>query len=376
MIKTIKREKSVVTKKNGLEHLQTIKDFPVFFGCTDKPEFTDLKCDMTWGIDKETGLVQLTELVPLEILYMEQHVDAIGKTWEGHNNNFSEYVLKNKIGNIIEIGGGSGKVANIILEKDKDVFYTVIEPNPLFEETDRLRVIKSFFKKDFDKNFDKNNTIIFSQLFEHVYDPEEFLKEINEFLPIKGRMIFAYPNLEYWFKNKFTNAINFEHTMLMTDYYVDYFLSKTGFKILDKFEYENHSHFYTVEKTDENIDFVLDNKYDYYKNMFLDFVKYHKDLVEQINNQIKEDEQVFLFGGHIFSQFLIMYGLDTNKIINILDNSTLKQEKRLYGTNLTVKSPKILKNYKKPTVILKAGLYNEEIKKDILENINNETRFI
>jgi len=59
-----------------------------------------------------------------------------------------------------------------------------------------------------------------------------------------------------------------------------------------------------------------------------------------------------------------------------LDNSSLKQEKRLYGTNLTVKSPKILKNYKKPTVILRAGLYNDEIKKDIIENINSDTKFI
>ena len=53
---------------------------------------------------------------------------------------------------------------------------------------------------------------------------EEFLTEIRDFLPKDGKFIFGYPNLEFFFSNKHTNAINFEHTMLMTDFYVDYFM--------------------------------------------------------------------------------------------------------------------------------------------------------
>ena len=48
---------------------------------------------------------------------------------------------------------------------------------------------------------------------------------------------------------------------------------------------------------------------------------------------------------------------------------------RLYGSNLKVKSPEILKKYKNPVVILKAGIYNE-IKKQILNQINKKTKFI
>ena len=48
----------------------------------------------------------------------------------------------------------------------------------------------------------------------------------------------------------------------------------------------------------------------------------------------------------------------------------------LYGTDLKVKSPKILKKYKFPTVILRAGPYNSEIKKNILKFINKKTTFI
>ena len=40
------------------------------------------------------------------------------------------------------------------------------------------------------------------------------------------------------------------------------------------------------------------------------------------------------------------------------------------------KAPKILKDIESPLVVLKAAMYTEEIKKDILENINPNTRFI
>jgi SAM-dependent methyltransferase len=374
----IDRSKSVITQQANLEHLYTFKDFPVFFGCTTEPKEKDITADMIWDIDPNTGIIQLSKLIPLDILYMNQHVDATGATWNRYNNNFSDYVLKNKVSDVLEIGGGSGKIANIILSKDSSVNFTAVEPNPLFEEKDNLKVIKAFFSKDLKDQIGSNHTVIFSQVYEHVYDPEEFLNEINGFLPIGGKLIFAYPNLEHWFKEKFTNAINFEHTILMTDYYVDYFLKKTGFKIIEKIEYEKHSHFYTVEKVEKEInDIFLDNRYEHYKNMFNEYITYYKELISQLNQKIQEtDSEVFLFGGHIFSQYLIAFGLDTTRIVNILDNSPLKQEKRLYGSDLVVKSPKILSNYNNPIVILKAGLYNKEIMEDILTNINSNTKFI
>ncbi|EAH6533581.1 SAM-dependent methyltransferase, partial [Campylobacter jejuni] len=41
-----------------------------------------------------------------------------------------------------------------------------------------------------------------------------------------------------------------------------------------------------------------------------------------------------------------------------------------------VKSPKILKDQDNSLVILNAGVYNDEIEKDILENINIGVEFI
>jgi hypothetical protein len=99
-------------------------------------------------------------------------------------------------------------------------------------------------------------------------------------------------------------------------------------------------------------------------------------MIKELNDQIeKSAKPVYLFGAHIFSQTLIQFGLKTDKIVSILDNSPMKQGKRLYGTRFTIESPKILKDKGPVNLILKAGGYNAEIKKDILENINTQVEF-
>ena len=82
-----------------------------------------------------------------------------------------------------------------------------------------------------------------------------------------------------------------------------------------------------------------------------------------------------MFGAHVFAQYLIEFGLDLNNIVCLLDNDKNKQGKRLYGTSLRVDSPKILKDIESPVVILKAGVYNKEIKDDIIKNINPNVTF-
>ena len=89
----------------------------------------------------------------------------------------------------------------------------------------------------------------------------------------------------------------------------------------------------------------------------------------------KANNKVFLFGAGLFSQYLISFGLRTENIEYILDNSLSKQNKRLYGTNLIVKSPKILSSIDKAHVILKAHTYNQEIIDDIINQYNNKVEF-
>lgn len=372
----IKRPQSVVTGKENLEHLYTFKNFPVFFGCVGTPQSDDVVADMEWGIDPDTGVVQLTKLIPLEILYQAQHVDGCGPTWKSYYSDFSDYIVKQNPSSVLEIGGGQGQIAENATNALPNLTWTIVEPNPWHEGNKQIKTVSSFFDSNF-KFEEKVDAVTFSQVLEHAYNPREFISDIAHFLKPGGKLIFAYPQLDVWLKNKFTNALNFEHTMLLTDYFVDYLLTINGFNIIDKVAYKEHSHFYVAEKVADSLSVPqLENKYDSYKKIFLDFIDYHVEIVSDINKKIdSSNEPVYLFGAHIFSEYLLAFGLKQEKIVSILDNSPTKNGKRLYGTRFNVESPKILKGKGKVNIILKAGIYNQEIKKDILENINDEVIF-
>ena len=84
---------------------------------------------------------------------------------------------------------------------------------------------------------------------------------------------------------------------------------------------------------------------------------------------------VYMYGAHFPAQLLFSFGVDKKKIKAVLDNSESKIGNILYGTDLQVYSPKILKD-EKCAVICHMGPYTEEIKSDILNNINSEVLFI
>ena len=154
-------------------------------------------------------------------------------------------------------------------------------------------------------------------------------------------------------------------------------LSKFGFRIIEKAYFKNHSIFYSTVRDDTVIPSESDsNLYDKNKQLYMDYVKYYEDLIIELNNRLKDITlPIYLFGAHIFSQYLLTIGLDSTKINSILDNDSKKQGKRLYGTSLKIQSPQVLKNGEPIVVILKAGIYNEEIKQDILKDINSNIIF-
>ncbi len=372
----IRRDKSIVTGKQDLEPLYTFKSFPVFMGCTDEPIKHDLFADMEWVIDPESGMIQLKKLLPLEILYKNQHNDGTGKVWNDLYSEFAKFLSTFKPQKILEIGGAHGRIAQNYLDKVPQATWTLVEPHPIVEDK-RIKVVKKWFDDKFTFS-GEIDTIVHSHFFEHLYNPVEFLEVIYKFLKPGQNHAFAIPMLHDFLKKKFTNALNFEHTFFLTEYFMDYLLLRTGFKIIRKQTFgDDHSIFYLTRK-DKPHPVKLRNKYKVYKKVFMDFVNFHLDMVNGLNrkiNKLTNHELLYLFGAHIFSQYLIGFGLKTDRIVSVLDNSPMKQGQRLYGTKFIVHSPKILKGKGRINIILKAGPYNEEIKKDILENINPDVVF-
>lgn len=372
------RNTSCLTGSNDFKSIASIDNFPVFFGVTKNAIEEDLYAKMEWFLEETTGLIQLNKLIPLDILYQAQHAYGFGETWEQHYFEFSEFILATKPKNVLEIGAGQGRIAQICSENASIKKWTIIEPNPTFKPTEKIEIIKGFFDRNFEFEA-KFDTYSFSHVLEHAYDPKDFLSCIYEKMKLSDNLVFSYPNLKAWLTKKFTNSLNFEHTIFLTAEHLETLLQNIGFEVVKRTDYLEHSHFFYVKKISKPGQALkYQNLSEENSKLLKNFIQYHVDEVNSLNEFIAKsnDQKIFLFGAHIFSQYLKVFGLNTDKIVSILDNSKEKQGLRLYGTKLNVESPEVLSQYFNPIVILRAGPYNEEIKTQILERINASTIFI
>ncbi len=375
---TILRERCAVTGSADLEPLHTFKRFPVFMGCVEQPESTDLYADMDWWISRSSGVIQLRQLLPLEVLYPEAHgAGAVGAMWERHHRSFAAFIHQYGPGAVLEVGGASGLLAREY-QKLKQIEWTIVEPNPKPVVDCNATIINGFFDDKFipPRPID---TVVHSHLFEHIYDPEVFMRHLAGLIQQGQHLLFSLPNLQVWLERCYTTCMNFEHTIFLTEPYVEYLLAKHGFEVVKKELFmEDHSIFYAAVRSDQAKPIALPpSMYTANRQAYLDYVAYHDKLIAEINERLQSTtEKVYLFGAHIFAQALLNFGLDESRIICLLDNNKDKQGRRLYGTQLMVNAPAILRGLDAPKVILKAGVYNTEIKEDILKNINPTTIFI
>ena len=358
---SISRKINILTNKPTLETLFTLQKFPTYVGCVTTPPTNDALLDLTMDICTETGILQLKHLASLDQVYLFPHNDAIGPTWQEHNEKFIKFIEGFSPKKILEIGGGSGKLAQRYIDQNSNVNWTILDPNPLFEENHRIHSLKEYFspKLTLEGNFD---AIIHSHVLEHQSSPEQFFIDVSKFLIPGGLHIFSFPNLNEWLSRKYLNCLSFEHTVFLTEVYVDCILERTGFKLLKKIKFRSdHSIFYLTKYTGNKKLISFPNLYNQNKQLYLDYVKHYSDFTFELNSKLTNfPHKVFLFGAHVFSQYLLSFGLDQSKIYGILDNSTLKIGKRLYGTNLKVFNPEIIKN-ETVGVIVKVGSYRNEI---------------
>jgi len=364
------RKNCILDNKAPVKKLYTLEKFPVFMGCVDTPVEDDIFFDQDWGVS-ENGLVQLKTLIDPNLLYENSHTPgSVGKIWKQHHKKFFDFIIENSdnIDRYLEIGGASGSLWKNFSTLNSQFSYEIIEPSRQESSDSRLKYIRGFYET---QSFDhKYKCIIHSHVFEHAYNPIDFLKKIFKDLNDDGVQFISIPNMRHWLKQGYTNTINFEHTYYLDEFVLEYVLARAGFSI-DKKVVDTHSIFVKAVKSSD-IDKV-DVNFEYSKDLFLDYIYKLKSDISNILDDIEDN--VYLFGAHVFSQTLLNFGLDESIVISILDNDVKKRGRRLYGTNLFIESPEILKDVDHPIVILRSGLYNSEIE-DQLRLINPTVKII
>jgi 2-polyprenyl-3-methyl-5-hydroxy-6-metoxy-1,4-benzoquinol methylase len=362
-----------------LDHLYTFKGFPILMDCVEHVPEKDLKVDMSWWVSRSTGSIQVNPLIPLEILYNTSHGSgSVGTLWMTHHQQLAAFIAQRDCRSVLEIGGGHGILAQCYQTLCPDASWTIVEPNPTVVPTANLRVVRRVFDRSFEIT-DKYDAVVHSHLFEHMYDPSDFLWQLRGPIKDGGYLVFSVPNLEAQFRNNVTYCLGFEHTVFLTEDWIEFLLAKNGYSVHEKKSFSgDHSIFYSATKREVESPSLIElpKQYDRHKREFANYIQFHITMVERMNQSAGETAfPVFLFGGHVSSQYLLAYGLDPKAISCILDNDKKKHGKRLYGSSLIIKSPRILRGLGPVKVILRQGVFNEEIKKEILENINPQVEF-
>jgi len=342
-------------------------NLPIYQGCVEEDSSDKIE-KLVLDISKQTGMIQVRNLLHLDKVYNHTHnPGTIGQTWKKHHKILSDLISKYEPNCVFEIGGGHGILANIFLSNYKETRWTILDPNTK-KTNNTYEVINDYF----DENTyipESVDMIVHSHFLEHIYNPKYFFENIS--LMRKGiRMVFSVPNLEKLLMKYNPSSLSFEHTYFCTEEFIDWLLDKSGFEIIEKNYYgQDHSIMYSTIKTDQYKN--IDSPISYEKNsmIFKSFLKYYQDFIESVNETyFNRNQNIFLFGGNVTSQFLLNNGLDID-IKFLLDNDPTKTNKRLYGTKLIVKNPEIIKEYNDPIVIVKSGAYQNEVIQQ-LKNIN------
>jgi predicted SAM-dependent methyltransferase len=362
---------------NRIKNIHKLDKFPIKLE-TNISTNKYLYEELSFSICTSCNTIQLDKLVPLEELYNTSHnTEIVGNTWLKYYDLFKSIInlyIEDK--NILEVGCPSGKIAKLCNNFNK--WYIVDINKHLDVEKNNIFFIQDFFENNFLLN-DNIDIIIHSHLFEHIYEPNIFLRKCYKILPNNGKMIFGIPNMEHMVDKTLFMGVFFEHNIFYNCNNISYLLKKNGFNIININYYEKHSIIIECIKTVPNTNITNDNnfKLQNYLPNFTKLINLYKNFINICNLIICNNipNKKFIFGASYNTQFLLFNGLNYELLDNILDNSLDKQNKYFYGTKLKILNPTILENLENPIIILNNGYYSNEICLQLYE-INNSIIFI
>src|SRR3990172_3806615 len=360
---TIKRVNCCICDSPYLTKVCTIPDAPIYMGVSDSDD--ELCLDMSFAKCAVCNTVQIDNLVPQHLLYQANHnTDTVGKTWYGHYSAFAEFITKHcNTSNVIELGDPAAKVARLCPHTS----WTIIEPNPSnLEAPSTVKYITGYFS---DAGGESYTTAILSHVLEHAFEPKQMLLSVRDALAESGRICISVPNMGHIAKTPQMPPLgmHLEHTFFLDAERLEYLVKASGFEIIELELYQNHSVFICASKASTVLDIASSNFYDA-ESPLLSGIEHYTCLTSDIQKKVINGHRpIFVYGAHIQTQLLMCLGLDTAKLSGVLDGSTQKHGRRLYGTGLTVFPPETISAHKSPVIICHMGPYTDEIKEALMQ---------
>jgi hypothetical protein len=341
------------------------KDYNIPIACYSKDKISDdIIIPYNIFICTNCKTIQTKYLGDLNEIYKVNHADSTGSLMKNLHLTVLSFIkkYKSKINNIVEIGSSKGVLSDLILDNNLVDKYYIIEPNYFGNKRENKIILHDFFENVNFKKYSNANTLIISHVFEHFYEPIKIVEIIQSNSNIKNFFL-IWPDLEYYKENSVYHVLNTEHTYYVDNQFIINLLNNFSFKLIEKYKYKGHSVIFIFQRDDDlkkiNL-FNSNNNIDLYYNKLFE----SRNLIE---NFIKEnlEKKICMWPASVHTQFLLMF-LNNLKIDYILDNSPNKINKFLYGYNIKCLDFKKYINDKDYAIILNGGVFNSEVKKNIL----------
>jgi len=323
------------------------------------------------------GCVQLSNLFEQDKIYEQPLHYTESNVFKKHDQLLSEFIVNNLIykNDLLEIGGSYGKLAKLIIEKykltDINLNYKILEiSKENYPDIENIKYINGNCET-FD--FSNTNSIIMSHVFEHLYEPRKFIRNIYKH-NVK-EIIISIPDMDNLTKDKDINNLNIQHTFYINTPFLKYLFNEFNYNLKNIYNYNNNSIFYHFVKNDN----ILNNEIlkDFRNTDLLYTLNiFYKELKNKIKD-ININNNFYICPSGFYGKIIYYYlNNETKKnVLGFLDSDNFKINKRLSGTKCFIFKKEIIKDYDNITVLIIAEKYKNEIKEELL-SYNNKISFI
>jgi len=267
---------------------------------------------------------------------------------------------------VFEIGCGDGMFASFL---NKNGLKTIgIEPSTSLYNLakKKIKVLNQFLNKKTSLKKKYYSAFVSRQVFEHLGNPNQILKDAKLYLKPGGVGLIEVPSFSTIMENNRYYDIYREHVAYYTKDTLQYLLAINNFEVIKIFNTANNEYLTAYFKH---------NDWDSELKLFsANYISY-KDSIQKLFNLYKNKKIAVWGAGGKGMALLSMCNISANKdILFVIDSDPQKQGKYTTGSHILIKSPKEVNFLKLDLIVISAVMYQKEIIKDLKSKYNYKNK--
>ena len=197
-------------------------------------------------------------------------------------------------------------------------------------------------------------------MLEHVADLRATVQMLSQDAACR-QVILAWPELEAWVEKGLAGALNFEHGIYVTVPTLLALFGRCGWRLKARRRWDENDTVFLAFVRDAGV--VTAPVRERASAAILGFYNRFGEQARRLAAALqRHDGDAFLMPASVYAQTLLGFGLPQQRFAAVLDHAPAKQGRRLFGTDLVVRSPHAaLAPARRPLVVLNGGAHDAEM---------------